>query len=433
MPGGSKGDEMSSKIRKIGNLFLIVFAVLTILLTGFVQLVHWSNQLLADKPYRTEAEAAAYFIERHYLLADLSADELLRQYSSVEDMVQSLKDPYSALLDHTELDHAIEDLNGSYVGVGFEAHKMPGEYLQILSVENGSPAMKAGLRSGDSIIQINGEDTRDMSRDQTLSLIKGEEGTEISLTVQRNNRTHEVYLTRSRIESAVVQDTMLSDSVGYLSLTRFPMMIYKDLAQAIRQMQNQNMEKLILDLRGNGGGEIEEVAMIASLLLPKEISEMFIVNHKTQDPTIYGRTQDSLFCGPIYILVNEDTASAAELLTQILQNAGAATVIGEQTYGKGVSQSFFYLNSGNVLKLTTGEVFAPSCRPIQNAGSFPDFQIEMDNRLVSSSFINRPQLEWTRYLEGLEPLFSEQYGKDNALGQLKSGDVQLQAALEMAG
>ena len=337
---------MNNIIRKINKILLIILLIITVLILGFILLVRWSNQLLSEKPYRTEAEAAAYFIEKHYLLDNISADELLRKYSSAAEIVQSLHDPYSMILDHTELDHAIEDLNGSYIGVGFEAYKLPGKHLQILNVINGSPAMTAGLKPGDQVIQINGEDIKDMSRDQTLSLIKGEAGTEIALTIQRATQNYEVRLILSQIESAVVQYTMLSDSVGYLSLTQFPMMIYKELAQAVRQMQEKNMETLILDLRGNGGGEIEEVAMIASLLLPKDITEIFRVNHKTKEPTIYSRTQNSLFCGPIYILVNENTASAAELLTQVLQNAGAATVIGEKTYGKGVSQSFFYFDSG---------------------------------------------------------------------------------------
>lgn len=426
------GDFVGAVKRKISKTLLTMSVVILLIVLCYILLVNWSNRMISEKPYKNDKEATAYFIEKHYLLDDLSAGELLNQYSSPEAMVQSLNDPYSTILKPAEFKHAVEDLSGDYVGVGFEASKVKGEYLQILNVANGSPAMIAGLQVGDQITKIDEKNTMDMSREETLSLIKGEVGKKISFDVTRNNKNYKVDLILNKIESSVVNYAMLSDSIGYLSLKQFPMMIYKEISQAIKRMQEKHMESLILDLRGNQGGEIEEVAMIASLLLGEDITEFFKVNHKTNEPTIYNRTKDSLFCGPIYILVNEDTASAAELLTQVLQNANGATVIGEKTFGKGISQSFFYFDSGNILKLTTGEFFVPNMESFHGKGIMPDYVIEMDNRLVSSSFLNRSKSEWNLYLKGIKSIFIEQYGKESADKQLAQGDIQLKEAMNMA-
>ena len=148
------------------------------------------------------------------------------------------------------------------------------------------------------------------------------------------------------------------------------------------------MKSLILDLRGNSGGEIEEVAMIASLMVSEE-GPYFTVTHKTKEPTVYGRTRKQVFSGPLFVLVNESTASSAELLAEVLRDSGNAVIVGERTRGKGISQSFFYLESGNILKLTTGEFSVEGRQRIQGQGILPDHWISMHPQEAGDLQLNK--------------------------------------------
>ena len=356
-------------------------------------------KLLEQKPYQTEQEEVAYYIERHYLLDDhVNAEDLLNQYADASDMVLSLRDPYSEMLLKEELDQAVDDLNGNYVGAGFEARKKPGEYLKIMAVIPDSPAMKSGLRAEDIILKIEGEDTLEMDSRKTLSLIKGPENTIVSLKVQRDSSVFDVQIQRAVIQDRVVENHMLSESVGYLMLSRIPLLIHQELEVALEEMKARGMQTLILDLRGNGGGEIEEVSMIASLMVSENEDPLFTVTHKTKETTIYGHTRKQIFSGSLFVLVNEYTASSAELLAEVLRNSANAAVVGERTCGKGISQSFFYLESGNILKLTTGEFSAVQSQRIQGQGIIPDDCISMDpeeegdiqlNKAVELAFVRK--------------------------------------------
>ena len=361
-------------MKKTQKRITIILSIVTILLTVIYGWWRWSTDLLSEKPYQTEQEEVSHYIERHFLLdRNITAEALLAQYRTTTEIVQSLHDPYSELLLQEELDQAVSELNGSYVGVGFEAKKQEGAYLQIISVMPDSPAMKAGLRPNDTILTIDGEDTKSMDSAQTLSLIKGPEGTVVSLTIHRKNAVSEVQLHRTRLDVPIVESRMLSETCGYLSLSQLPMMIYQEVEDALHSLSDQGMNTLVLDLRGNSGGEIEEAAMVASLLLSEDHKELFTVSHKTKEPTSYQRTRNQVFSGPLYVLVNEYTASSAELLAEILRDIGDAVVVGAKTFGKGISQSFFYLESGNILKLTTGQFYAPGGHIIHENGVVPDY------------------------------------------------------------
>lgn len=412
---------------------LIVLGLLVLLAAGVYLWWNWTMKLLSEKPYQNEAEEVAYFIERHYLLdKNIHADSLLCRYSGAREMVQSLNDPYSELLLKRDLERAVEDLNGSYVGVGFEARKRKGEYLKIGTVTRDSPALAAGLRPNDLVLRIDGEDTWQMEPRQTLSRIKGKEGTTVLLTIQRSGLRFDARVMRAKIKTQIVEHRMLENAVGYLSLSQIPMLIHEETEKALQELIGQGMESLILDLRGNGGGEIEEAGMIASALVPEQAEELFTVTHKTKSPTVYERTRQQLFAGPVYILVNEYTASSAELLTQILKDVGNAVVIGEKTFEKGISQSFFYLESGNVLKLTTGLFHTPGGKEIHKTGITPDHTVPMDARLASAGQINMTPEARQQYSEQLRPYLEEQYGRQGAAHRLEMGDVQLQTALELA-
>ena len=420
-------------MKKTQKRITIILSIVTILLTAIYGWWRWSTGLLSEKPYQTEQEEVAHYMERHFLLdRNITAEALLAQYRTTTEIVQSLHDPYSELLLQEELDQAVSELNGSYVGVGFEAKKQEGAYLQIIGVMPDSPAMKAGLRPNDMILTIDGADTKSMDSAQTLSLIKGPEGTVVSLTIRRENADSEVQLHRTRLDVPIVESRMLSETCGYLSLSQLPMMIYQRVEDALHSLSDQGMNTLVLDLRGNSGGEIEEAAMVASLLLPEDHKELFTVSHKTKEPTIYQHTRKQVFSGSLYVLVNEYTASSAELLAEILRDVGDAVVIGAKTFGKGISQSFFYLESGNILKLTTGQFYAPGGHIIHENGVVLNYDIPMDPRLASTGRIHMSEEEQLAYVQQLRPYFVESYGEQEGEAQLKKGDVQLSTAMELA-
>ncbi len=356
--------------------------------------------------------------------------EKLYSYA-IKGVVEYLEDKYSAFLTKDELKEEVNELNASYVGLGFEATKEKDKYLEILNVFLDSPAFKAGLVSGDKIIEIDDKDTKPMLSKETLSLIKGEEASQVKLKVKRDENIFTVYAVREKINSKIIDSKILENNIAYISLTQFPRKISVEFENTLNELKAKGMKKLILDLRGNGGGEISEVTPIASFLVPDEKDFLFSIDYKGFKEVDFSRDKKQIFDGDIVILVNSSTASAAELLTAILKDYKRATVIGEKTFGKAIIQQFFYLNSGNILKLTTGKYISPNREEINKIGLTPDINQEMEYLIAKTAYINETDKENKLRMKNIKKILAKKY-KNEALANkiIFTGDTQLKKAIE---
>ncbi len=385
---------------------------------------------LEEKDYLKDIKDTVDIVEKH-LISDKQFSKPELYNLALKGIINGLDDKYSDFYSEEELKKEVDKLNDTYVGLGFEASKKKGEYLEILSVYIDSPAFKAGLLSDDKIIEIDNKDTKDMVSDETISLIRGEIGSKVNLKVSRDDEIFNIVATRDKINSSIVDNKMLTDSIGYISISQFPMSISKEVKLAINKLKDEGMKKLILDLRGNTGGEILEVVPILSMLLPKENEFLFSVGYKNSKDEQYNRNSEQIFKGDIVVLVNSSTASASEILTGVLKDYKRATIVGEKTFGKGIIQTFFYLGSGNVLKLTSGKYMTPSKTQIHKKGINPDIELNMDNLLCKTGYINESDEQYKKRLELIKPVLLERYGEKKSEQIIKKGDIQLYEAIKI--
>lgn len=301
---------------------------------------------------------------------DISDEEL-------KSIVSSIGDPYAEYYTASEYAELEKAYSGGYIGVGIGVG-MKDEDIVIMTVFEGSPAAEAGVMTGDIIRTVDGKKPADV--DDAVSMITGEAGTKVKITVKRGDETIDFDLIRQKIETDSVFYDVLEDhpEVGYISITSFIKSTDEDFKLAVKDLKAKGCTKFILDLRDNGGGLTESSIEIADYLLPacKIMSE----NTKDGTETVYNSKASSADLDMV-ILVNENTASASEILAAALQDNDAGTVIGKKTYGKGVTQLIHKFSDGTAVRITVTEYFRPSGETVHEIGITPDIEAEGDDVL----------------------------------------------------
>mgnify|MGYP001281227865 FL=1 len=317
-------------------------------------------------------------IQQDYLepLSKEKLDKLLE--GAIGGMVQALEDPFTSYSPPQRSTLRQEDLRGEFFGIGatLSAANPDGTGAKIEGVMKGLPAQRAGLRAGDVILEVDGEDVTKLPLLDIVAKIRGREGTKVTLKVRREGvPTPLVFeLIRERVEIISVSTAKVGD-VGYVALETFANFKVEDqLKQAIEELKAQGVKKLIFDLRDNGGGLLDQGCAVASAFL----KEGPIVYTRTKNLTrvwceATGRT---LWDGPMVVLVNGNSASASEIVAGALQDYGRAKVIGEKTFGKGVGQTSYTLANGGELTLVTFEWLTPKRRAINKEGITPDIVVK---------------------------------------------------------
>ncbi len=412
------------------GLFLGIAVWLTSSAISFQRRYEKEQITKREREYSTEISKVIDIVDRHFL-GEKEVDKQALYNYAVQGIISRLDDRYSEFLSAEELKRMTDDLNGTYVGLGFEASNGEGKYLDILTVFLDSPAFKAGLLANDLILEIDGKDTKPMTSDESFRLIRGEKGAKVNLKIKRQDKVFNVIATRDEIKSKVVDFKMLNDGIAYIYLSQFPKKISKEVILTIENLKKQGMKKLIFDLRGNTGGEILEVEDIASCLLPEDKKFLFSVEHKTFKTDEYKKTVKQIFNGEMLVLVNSRTASASEILTAILKDYNRAKVIGEKTFGKGIIQNFFYLDSGDIIKLTAGRYLTPSKNEIHKVGIEPDIKISMNELLAKTAYINETDEQHLKRMEIIKPILIKEYGEKEANRLISKGDVQLKEAIKI--
>ncbi|RLA33885.1 MAG: peptidase S41 [Gammaproteobacteria bacterium] len=303
--------------------------------------------------------------------------------SAVRGMVADL-DRHSEYLDADEFQDVRISTSGSYSGVGLEVSTENGAIVVIAPID-GTPAQRAGIESGDEIVEIDGVSVANNGLDKTIDKMRGRPGTPIALTVQRENYDERLtfYLTRQKIQVASVRYEILQPSFGYLRLSQFNETTTEEASSAIDAMMEEvqastgNMlTGLILDLRNNPGGLLDSAVAISDLFLDSGI--IVTAEGRTPESRFMREAQDGdiLDGATIVVLVNGGSASASEIVAGALQDHHRATIVGTTTFGKGLVQTVMPLSKGRAVKLTTSRYFTPSGDSIHEVGVSPDIVVE---------------------------------------------------------
>ena len=299
----------------------------------------------------------------------ISSDELIK------GMVNSLNDPYTALFDPAETKDLQAEIEGIYAGIGVVIKMNEKEQiLEIVSVFKNTPAEQAGLKSGDLIEKVNSIALKGLSLEEASLKVKGEIGTSVVLTIKRENEELTFTIKRENIKIPIIEKDYRDDGkIGYLKFNMFTDNSSAEFNSVLNEFKQKNVKGVILDLRDNSGGLLAECEKIASNFIP---SGILLWTRNRDGVTEPLKIKGQEFNLPLVVLINNGTASAAEILTGVIKDYNVGTIIGEKTFGKGVIQQIFNLPGSYTLKVTVEEYLTPDKNEINGKGITPDITVQ---------------------------------------------------------
>ena len=314
---------------------------------------------------------AAQVVKGQYVGA---ADGVNLMTGAVKGLVNALGDPYSVYMDPKMYSELMLETKGSFGGVGIVLG-VKDKKLTVVAPIEGTPAEAAGILSGDQIVRIGELDTKDMALDEAVGKIRGPEGSKVTLTIQRNGKeAQEFPLTRATIVIKSVSGKMLDKEMGYIRVSMFSETTGKDFTRKLEELKDQGMTSLVLDLRNNPGGLIDQCVKVAELLVPK--GPIVSVIGKDGDRETY-QSSSTVAPLPLTVLVNGGSASASEIVAGAIQDRGVGKLVGVKTFGKGSVQRLMPLDKESAVKITIAEYHTPNDRSIHGKGIVPDVIVEI--------------------------------------------------------
>lgn len=309
-----------------------------------------------------------------YYIWDIDEDKVLDE--TIKGYVNGLGDEYSEYMTAEDWEEYQTNALGNYVGIGIYMGQDKNDNVVIISPMEESPAEAADLQAGDVIVEVDGESVAGQDTSTVASKVKGEEGTTVNLKIERDNEYKNVDVERKAIKVYHVKGEMKENSIGYIKLSTFDEGCSNEFKTEFEKIQEQGAQKLIIDLRDNTGGLVEEALQIADMMLPKGDTMLITVDNKGNREVNKSKNAPIINMD-IVVLVNGYSASASEILVGALKDNERAKIIGTKTYGKGVIQNVFSLADGSVLKLTTAEYQTPNEVKIHKIGIEPDEVVEL--------------------------------------------------------
>ena len=296
--------------------------------------------------------------------------------AAIKGMIEALNDPYSTYIDAENTDDFDEQIYGYYVGVGTEITLNDENQFEVTNIFENTPATDANIELHDIVVKVNNEDISGKTVSDIGKLIQGEIGTDVTLTLRRGEEEFDVTITRDRIDLISVTSQIFEKDdkrIGYIKVTNFASNTFNQFQTALNELEENDIESLIIDVRDNLGGQLEVATQIASLFLTKD-KVVYQLNTNGIIQPIYS-TGPGSFQKPITVLINGATASASEVLAIALQESADATVIGTTSYGKGTIQESYKLSTGATIKFTVQEWLSPNGNTVNEVGVKPDIEV----------------------------------------------------------
>jgi len=311
---------------------------------------------------------------------------------AAQGMVDTLEDPYAKYYTAEEYEAYLASINGEYFGIGLLIGQPDETGCMVLEVYEGGPGEAAGIRAGDRITAVNGEPVGGLSLEEVSAKINGPSG-QSELTLQRGEETLTIQVTGDTVNIKRVSSALFNERTGYIKIDMFSGSCADEFTEALKDLKSRNMRSLVIDLRNNPGGSLDEVVKICSAILEKGQIIVSVGEEGNPDNEVYKASGSSVGV-PLAILVNEHSASASEIMAGAVQDNQAGVIVGTKTFGKGVVQTTIRVEkSGGWLKLTTDAYFTPNGRNIHGEGITPDIQCDLPDSLKGQALSTVDQSE----------------------------------------
>lgn len=301
-------------------------------------------------------------------------DEALLE-GAIKGMVDAVGDPYTVFFNQEEYQEFQDDGQGNYVGIGVMVGIKEDKIVVITPFE-GSPAYEAGIRAGDFILKVEGVEYKGSEMDKAVSVIKGEEGKPVTLTISQNGVEKDVTIVRASITLVNVQSEMVAGNIGHVTMLQFTNNTAKQVREAMEELKAKGAEGYILDLRGNPGGYLDEAVDTASLFVEKGKTVLYTLD-KAQQKREYLSKGGDFIGAPLVVLLDEGSASASEVVAGALKDYKAATIVGQKSFGKGIVQMVFNVGNKEGVKVTVSSYYSPNGINIHGEGILPDVEVQL--------------------------------------------------------
>ena len=381
--------EKEKKNRIYKMIMIVAISVfLTFIVTTISLYSYFLENPISTSNTKSETQSISSELQRYreiidkYYLGEVD-DEKLKE-GAIKGYIEGLGDPYTEYISKDDMQDYISETLGNFTGIGIYMVKdTEANRIQVLSTIKDSPAEKAGIKPGDLIISADGVEYTADDMQKAANNIKGEAGTSVKLVVSRDNQNLTFDITREKIKQNQVEGKVLSNNIGYIKFTSFDESTAEDFKKQYEELNKQGIKSLIIDLRNNGGGIVDEALKIADYMTDKDSVLLYEVD-KNGKETVKKSENDPIINMPIIVLTNGNTASASEILAGALKDLGKAKIVGTKTYGKGVIQQILTLSDGSGLKITIEEYQTPNKNKINKIGITPDEEVELPKELQNS-------------------------------------------------
>lgn len=352
-------------------LLVVILLIVTNILT--YNLTSWGYGRISKDKF-AKMNFLEKFVKENYLYP-VTDEELA--IGELKGVVAGLNDPYSEYLTKEEYNSLTETTSGKFYGIGVFISNQNDEFITVISPIKDSPADIAGLKAGDKIIKVDDKEYNASQTSEAMKAMRGEKGTEVKITILRTStgKTKDYNIVRDEIKEETIISSNLN-GIGYIGITQFSEDTSKDFKREIEKLQKENINSIIIDLRGNPGGIVDTAAEVADILLP----EGMIVYAKDKNKnTVFEFKSDKNFVDlPLVVLINQGSASASEILAGAIRDYNRGTIIGKKSFGKGIVQSAMRFPRGDGIKLTTSEYFSPKGINIHKIGIEPDIEVDLE-------------------------------------------------------
>ena len=369
-------------------MLVILTATITFMLTTMVMYnkfssVYSNNYSSTNEEYTSTEmslvktlESFKTMLEQKYI-GEIDEEKMID--GAIKGYVEGIGDPYTTYLTKDEMKEFTEETNSEYVGIGvYLTNNKADNTILVVGIMKSAPALDAGMQAGDIIEKVNDIVYTGDQLDDAIKILKGEEGTNVKVTVLRDGKEIDLTITRKKITVEHVASQMLENNIAYIQVDSFDSGVAKAFEQQITELKNDGAKGIIIDLRSNGGGIVDEATGIADLFLKKNETILITKGKEDKEEVTISKNDPIIQDIPVVVLVNEGTASASEILAGALKDKyPSTTIVGKKTYGKGVIQTLYNLSDGSGLKVTTEEYYTPNHNKINKEGIKPDVEINL--------------------------------------------------------
>lgn len=299
--------------------------------------------------------------------------------AGIKGMINYLDDPYATYFDGTSSTNFNQTLEGNYEGVGIEV-TLDNNKVKITKVFADTPAKKAGIKVGDYITKVNGESVEGKSLSDVVSLIKNAKNKEVEITITRDNQEKTMKVTRTTVDMPYTSSKVYEENgkkIGYLKIEMFANNITKQVKKELESLKKKNIDKLVIDVRDNPGGYLTQVTEILSLFMTKK-DVIYQLQTKNNKEKVYGTSSKATYSYPVVVLINENSASASEILASAFKETYNAEIVGVNSYGKGTVQKTGDLNNGDTIKYTVQKWLTPKGNWINEKGVTPTKEVKLE-------------------------------------------------------